>query len=676
MNLTPKILVSALAWLGGAGLLVTTLAAPNPPATLEEFAFQKILTYELGQSIEPLNLIADHVHDAAVNPDRRKELEQRLIAVLQAQATRAAKDFACRQLALIGTEAAVPALAALLMSPELSHMARYALDRIPGEAASTALREALEQANGDLLVGLIDSLGQRGDSKAIPALTQRLADSDQRIALAAAQALGKIGGIEAAQVLGQAKSRAAPPLRAAAADAYLFCADQFLAHENPDQAVGIYQALSAPPNPHPIRLAALQGLAIVQREKALPSVLALLNDPDPQMQFMAAHFVRVMEGTAITLTVAAQIPKLAPGPQAILLAALTLRGDTAALPVVMEAARSSTNSIRLMALRALASLGNATTVPFLAQVAAHGQEAEREAARQAMAVLRGNDIDTALASARQGAGLAVRTELARALAVRSASAAAQKASFQMFQEEMQAASNAAEKKFVLAGLAEVRTLEAFRLAAVYLEDETVQAEAAQAVVQIAGPHENSVLDSQDDGLWGEEVVAVLKKVAKLVKNPEIRNRALIDIRRKLNAANLAQGKPLKASGPTKGGIPELAVDGNTSRDSTWHGALAPSWLEVDLQKPNQIDCVHVFPYWDGRSLWDDRYYQYTVELSLDGEHWTQVVDMRQNTQPATAEGVLHEFAPVQARFARIHLIKDSASEGVRLVEFKVYGALP
>ena len=62
--------------------------------------------------------------------------------------SRAAKDFVCRKLAIIGTAESVPALAALLPDKDLSHMARYALERIPAPEAAKALREALAKTSG------------------------------------------------------------------------------------------------------------------------------------------------------------------------------------------------------------------------------------------------------------------------------------------------------------------------------------------------------------------------------------------------------------------------------------------------------------------------------------------------------------------------------------------------
>ena len=87
---------------------------------------------------------------------------------------------------VVGTAEAVPALAALLANEELSHMARYALERIPDPAAAQALREAIPQLAGKLKAGVIGSLGVRKDADSVAALSPLLSDADAVVARAAA----------------------------------------------------------------------------------------------------------------------------------------------------------------------------------------------------------------------------------------------------------------------------------------------------------------------------------------------------------------------------------------------------------------------------------------------------------------------------------------------------------
>ena len=157
-NIRP-ILVTLLA----AGLLLGVGQAGfgqgNPPdakAKLEAAA-SKLATFDFGGDNGPLNVITELIVVSKDQPELRKEIAGKLAAVLSSNAPQGAKDFACRQLSVIGAAEQVPALAPLLVDEKLSHMARYALARIPGPASDEALRQALGKVKGKLLVGMINS---------------------------------------------------------------------------------------------------------------------------------------------------------------------------------------------------------------------------------------------------------------------------------------------------------------------------------------------------------------------------------------------------------------------------------------------------------------------------------------------------------------------------------------
>ena len=84
----------------------------------------------------------------------------KLIEVLgRPGATLHEKARACQQLGEYGGKEAVPALAALLNDPVLAAYARSGLEGIPDPSAVSALRSALGTLKGDLLIGVINSLG-------------------------------------------------------------------------------------------------------------------------------------------------------------------------------------------------------------------------------------------------------------------------------------------------------------------------------------------------------------------------------------------------------------------------------------------------------------------------------------------------------------------------------------
>ena len=227
-------------------------------AELQEL-LEQVKTYDWGSSRLALTEVSDTIKAAFGSPEKLSEIEKSLIGVLQSDATYAGKQYVCRELSIIGTEQSVPALAKMLTNDEYSDMARYALERIPGEAVDEALRNALAKTTGKTKVGIINSLGERKDSKAAAALSKLIYDSDNMIADAAASALGKIGGPEATKALAEAKGKTSGKLQMVLLDAYLKCADQLAAQGKKKQALAIYKELSEESLPEPIRAAAALG---------------------------------------------------------------------------------------------------------------------------------------------------------------------------------------------------------------------------------------------------------------------------------------------------------------------------------------------------------------------------------------------------------------------------------
>ena len=111
-----------------------------------------------------------------------KERVAKQIAVLRSEAPLEQKHEACRQLAQVGDAGAVPALAGLLSDAKLSHMARYALEPMPDAAAGKALRDSLGSLKGELLTGVIHSIGIREDGPAVGALSRLARGPDAAVA--------------------------------------------------------------------------------------------------------------------------------------------------------------------------------------------------------------------------------------------------------------------------------------------------------------------------------------------------------------------------------------------------------------------------------------------------------------------------------------------------------------
>lgn len=262
---TTRATLAAATMLGAASAAAANApasdAAASDAAALDA-AFETLKTFDWGADRKLLAAIDEAVPATKGNPAARQALEARLAAVLATGASRAAKDVIFRKLTIIGTAASVPALAALLPEAQWSHMARYAVERIPAPEAALALRDALPKLSGKLKVGVIGSLGARRDAGSVAALAVLLGDADAVVAAAAATALGDIASVEAADALRAAGKTVAAGVKPALADATLVCAERLLADGHKAQAKLVYQALTSAQQPKAVRLAATRGLLV------------------------------------------------------------------------------------------------------------------------------------------------------------------------------------------------------------------------------------------------------------------------------------------------------------------------------------------------------------------------------------------------------------------------------
>jgi len=366
------------------------------------------------------------VREAYGSSAKLKRIEKGFLRFLKSDATPASKQFVCRQLSIVGTEESADTLAGMLARPQTSDIARFALERIPGQAVDEVLRGALSKTTGKEKIGIISTLGVRGDSKSVSALAAMIKDSDSEIAAASVTAIGQIAGAEAIAALEKVRNQTSGPLRQLVLDAYLRCADKLLDQGKSKAALSIYQKAYHSSEPALIRIAALYGMAEAGGEQVTNILIDILKDDDRQMQAVAIGLLSEMSGSKITRSLVRELPGLRPLGQVQLLSALAKRGDAEALPAVVKQATSSSAEVRIAALEAMGVLGNETIVSFLAQAAASNTGEEQQAARESLYRLRGNKVDQTIIDNLNRAEAKVKVELIRSIGERSIKAGAAK----------------------------------------------------------------------------------------------------------------------------------------------------------------------------------------------------------------------------------------------------------
>jgi HEAT repeat protein len=296
--------------------------------------------------------------ETVVSADKQDEL---LKVLKSADASRKEKVDACRLLTFIATKKAVPTLAGLLSDENLNHMARYALEPIDDSSVDDALLEALGKLKGKPLVGVIGSIGVRGDSRAVKPMAKMLRASDTLVAFAAARSLGNIGTFEAAKFLKNALAKSSGDLQLAICEGLFRCAENL----DSKQAIAIYDQLRALKSPHQARAGGLRG-AIIARGKDGMKLLAQNLESNDYILFSAAvQATHDMPGRAVTRALAANLSKLPADNRILIIQTLAKRGDKAAMPAIVAAAKRGPKAVRIAAIEAMPPIGDAAGIDIL-----------------------------------------------------------------------------------------------------------------------------------------------------------------------------------------------------------------------------------------------------------------------------------------------------------------------
>jgi len=311
------------------------------------------------------------------------------------------KAKACQRLAVVGKTDAIPALVALLPDEKLNLYARFGLEGIQDPAVDAAFRDAAGKLQGRQLVGVVDSIGQRKDAQAVGLLKTLLANNDATVASAAAGALGRIGTPEAAAALQEAFAKASP-VKNCIADGCIACADALAASGKKAEALALYQTIANSASPKHLKVAALAGVFQLQQGAAKDLLLAQIRNPDKVFFKAGLAAARTMPGADVTAALAAELAKLPPERQALLLLALGDRKEAAPMPLVLAAVKSDSPAVREAAIRLLAKHGDASAAAILLD-AALGDAEVAQTAKEGLKTLPGAEVDAAVVARLAGA---------------------------------------------------------------------------------------------------------------------------------------------------------------------------------------------------------------------------------------------------------------------------------
>ncbi len=127
----------------------------------------QVAKWEFDQNREPLRKMSDLIAKAHSSAAETRDIEKHFIELLQSNATLGSKDFVCKELSVMGSEASFPALIEHASEGKTVEMALYALARHPGPAADQALREKLPKISA-VKVASASSIRSVGGATQVP----------------------------------------------------------------------------------------------------------------------------------------------------------------------------------------------------------------------------------------------------------------------------------------------------------------------------------------------------------------------------------------------------------------------------------------------------------------------------------------------------------------------------
>lgn len=356
---------------------------------------------------------------AAIGQDATAKgaLEEECLSTLKSSDEWADLYRAVRILSVIGTEKSVPVLSEMLVKLEQSHLARIALELIPGEEASAALRDALTKAPEKEAIGIASSLGVRKDSGAVSVLADLAAGDQEGLAQAALAALGHISGKKATEVLkshilDQNRERAA-----VAAEALLVALEE--AESDTETTAGVYESLLEKSWPDRIRAGAFMRILEEDTEKAVSHILEMVYSNDLFLRSVALASAISLKSGDLVGQLVEELPSLAEDVQARLIESLGKREEGIAEKTLHQFLHSPSEAVRIEAAKALGNNGTSASIAPLAEMIARAEgRTEKNVAAETLRRLKGKDVDAALVDYLSNAPLAARPEIIEVLAQR------------------------------------------------------------------------------------------------------------------------------------------------------------------------------------------------------------------------------------------------------------------
>ncbi|MCU0749283.1 MAG: HEAT repeat domain-containing protein [Akkermansiaceae bacterium] len=365
-----------------------------------------------------------------------------------------AKKYLLRALARVGSAESVPAAIALFQGPDamLQEEARQVLGSLNDPKAIAALTESIKSASSPQeQIALLDSLAHLRSTAAVPAIAAMITKPDAALALAAIDALGRIGGPEVIQGLGKLRSSTTltEPIKLEIDRALLFAA------KGEDKvARKIYQTTASPE----VKLQAF--LVLSQAGSAAEIIRDAMKSNDADLRLAALK--RGLETNQAELLQGGLDRSTDPFSSSERLLILnhlpSLQPADAAAEIAIGALKSEDAEQRAAAISALGLLGGKAAFDALLPLLAEGEPTISRAVSQAIARINAPGADESLLAAIQGPAGPAKQLAIKAAASRSLPGVLPMLVNLIQGPEKDAAQEAMRSLYAIGGIDELKTL--------------------------------------------------------------------------------------------------------------------------------------------------------------------------------------------------------------------------